>query len=180
MCYRFATNPSIHHHRHHIAAVSSPLSHYGVAFTSVAVSSLPSQCRLRHRIVTVLLSLSCHCGAFAVALLWFHRPHRSVAFVVALLWFRRRHHGVTFMFVTVLSLLSRCRLHVGRGFVFAIMVSPSRWSQFCHCHRGVAFVVASSRCHRHSCIHQQKSTFLIPSYSILLHLIPLILGVRRE
>src|SRR6267142_2043546 len=27
--------------------------------------------------------------------------------------------------------------------------------------------------------HQQKSTFLIPSYSILLHLIPLILGVRR-
>src|SRR6267142_2101828 len=25
--------------------------------------------------------------------------------------------------------------------------------------------------------HQQKSTFLIPSYSILLHLIPLILGV---
>src|SRR6267142_485049 len=28
--------------------------------------------------------------------------------------------------------------------------------------------------------HQQKSTFLIPSYLILLHLIPLILGVRRE
>ena len=28
--------------------------------------------------------------------------------------------------------------------------------------------------------HQQKSTFLIPSYFILLHLIPLILGVRRE
>src|SRR6267142_3800990 len=28
--------------------------------------------------------------------------------------------------------------------------------------------------------HQQKSTFLIPSYSILLHLIPLILGVRSE
>jgi len=28
--------------------------------------------------------------------------------------------------------------------------------------------------------HQQKSTFLIPSYSILLHFIPLILGVRRE
>jgi len=28
--------------------------------------------------------------------------------------------------------------------------------------------------------HQQKSTFLIPSYSILLHLIPLILEVRRE
>ena len=28
--------------------------------------------------------------------------------------------------------------------------------------------------------HQQKSTFLIPSYSILLHLVPLILGVRRE
>ena len=29
-------------------------------------------------------------------------------------------------------------------------------------------------------MHQQKSTFLIPSHSILLHLIPLILGVRRE
>jgi len=29
-------------------------------------------------------------------------------------------------------------------------------------------------------LHQQKSTFLIPSYSILLHLIPLILRVRRE
>jgi len=29
-------------------------------------------------------------------------------------------------------------------------------------------------------LHQQKSTFLIPSYSILLYLIPLILGVRRE
>ena len=28
--------------------------------------------------------------------------------------------------------------------------------------------------------HQQESTFLIPSYFILLHLIPLILGVRRE
>src|SRR6266850_3726316 len=27
-------------------------------------------------------------------------------------------------------------------------------------------------------LHQQKWTFLIPSYSILLHLIPLILGVR--
>ena len=36
----------------------------------------------------------------------------------------------------------------------------------------------------HNCLvqimHQQKSTFLISSYSILLHLIPLILGVRRE
>ena len=32
----------------------------------------------------------------------------------------------------------------------------------------------------HKALHQQKSTFLILSYSILLHLIPLILGVRRE
>src|SRR6266850_1844177 len=65
MCYRCATNPSIHHHCRHIAAMSSPLSShcrsfvitvvvlpsrlswfrhccYGVAFTSVVVLSLPS------------------------------------------------------------------------------------------------------------------------------------------
>src|SRR6267142_3413098 len=40
--------------------------------------------------------------------------------------------------------------------------------------------ISRLRAHQSYGEHQQKSTFLIPSYSILLHLIPLILGVRRE
>ena len=42
------------------------------------------------------------------------------------------------------------------------------------------FTASSATNSRTTPVHQQKSTFLIPSYSILLHLIPLILGVRRE
>src|SRR6267142_2966410 len=128
MCYHCATNPSIHHHHRHVAAMLSPLSHHGVAFTLVAVSSLPSQCRLHHHIVAVLSSPSCRCSAFAVTLSWFHHPHRSVAFVVALSQFHCHHHGVAFVFVTVSSLLSQCHLCVGRGFVVAVVVSPSHWS----------------------------------------------------
>src|SRR6266850_8189464 len=112
MCYRCATNPSIHHHCHHVAAVSSPLSHHGVAFAvasswfhhcrhgvtfvSVVVSSLPSRCRLHCRIVVVSLSQSRHYSAFTVVLLLFCCCRRSVAFVVALLRFHRCHHGVAF------------------------------------------------------------------------------------
>src|SRR6266850_1970512 len=108
MCYRCATNPSIHHHCRHVAAMSLPLSHHGVAFMSVMVSSLPSWCHLRHRIVMVLLSPSCCCGAFAVALLWFRRRHCSVAFIVTLSPFCHRHHGVAFTSLTVSSLPSQC------------------------------------------------------------------------
>src|SRR6267142_1053232 len=143
MCYRCATNPSIHHHRRHVAAVSSSLSHHGVAFMSVTVLSLPSWCRLRRCIVTVLLSPLCHCGAFPVALSRFHRPRHSVTFVVALLWFRCRHHGVTFAFVMVSLLPLRCCLHVGHSFVFAIAVLPSS----SHRH-GVIVTVTSLWCLR--------------------------------
>jgi len=121
MCYRCATNPSIHHHCRHIAAMSSPLSHHGVAFTLVVVSSLPSWCRLCRRIVAVLSLPSCHCGAFAVALLWFCRPRHSVTFVVALSQFRHHRRGVAFAFVMVSSLLLQCCLHIGRGFVIAVI-----------------------------------------------------------
>src|SRR6266850_389301 len=76
MCYRCATNPSIHHHRCHIVAVSSLLSHHGVTF--------------------------------AVALSQFHCCHCSVAFMLV---------------VVSLSPLP-CRLHVGCGFIIAIMVLP--------------------------------------------------------
>src|SRR6267142_1944724 len=139
MCYHCATNPSIHHHHHHVAAVSSLLSHHGVAFTLVAVLSLPSQCRLRRCIITVSSSQSHRCGAFAVALSQFCHRCYSVAFVIALSPFRRRRHGVAFTSVTVSSSPSQCHLHVGYSFVIAIAVSPSHQSQFCQCCRGVAF-----------------------------------------
>src|SRR6266850_4904200 len=121
MCYHCATNPSIHHHHCHVAAVSLLLSHHGVAFavtlsqfcrcrhgvtfTSVAVLLLPSQCCLHCRIIVVLPSLSCHHSAFAVTLSQF-----------------------------------RCCCH---GFVIAITVSLSP-SRFCCCCHGVAFIVALS------------------------------------
>src|SRR6266850_796605 len=81
-----------------------------------------------------------------------HYCHRGVTFVVTLSWFRCRHHGVAFAFVMVSLLPLWCCLRVGCSFVIAIVVSTSRWSQFCHCHHGVAFIVASSRCHYRSCV----------------------------
>src|SRR6267142_2747220 len=81
-----------------------------------------------------------------------HYCHRGVTFVVTLSWFRCRHHGVAFAFVMVSLLPLWCCLRVGCSFVIAIVVSTSRWLQFCHCHHGVAFIVASLRCHYHSCI----------------------------
>src|SRR6266850_1012863 len=140
MCYRCATNPSIHHHRCHIVAVSSLLSHHGVTFAvalswfhhchggvtfaSVAVLLLPSQCHLYCRIIMVSSSQLHCCGA---------------GFVVA---------------VTVSPSLSHCH-----GFVVAVAMSPSCWLWFHHCHHGVAFVVASSWCHR--CSH----IVMVPSLS---------------
>src|SRR6266850_1741741 len=122
MCYHCATNPSIHHYRRCVAAMSSPLSHHGVAFAVassqfccccrsvtfvlVAVSSLPSRCRLRHRIVMVSSS---HWS-------WFHCHYHGVAFIVTLSRFHRRH-GVAFIVA-----LSWCHCH---GFIVAIAVSPS-------------------------------------------------------
>src|SRR6267142_429851 len=76
MCYRCATNPSIHHHCHCIATVSSLLSHCGVTFTvtlsrfrrchcDVAFIVTLSQCRCRSRVVAVpLLS---HCRSVALS-----------------------------------------------------------------------------------------------------------------
>src|SRR6267142_2276555 len=126
MCYHCATNPSIHHHHRCIAAVSSPLSHHGVAFavaslrfrrrhcgvtfTSVMVSLSPSWCRLRVGrgfIVTVVVlpSLS-HCHGFIV--------------------------------VVVLPSLSHCR-----GVVVTVSLSPLR----CHLHHRIVTVL-SSQSHR--------------------------------
>src|SRR6266850_1549105 len=152
MCYRCATNPSIHHHHRHIVAMSSPLSHHGVAFTSVTVSLLPLQCRLRCCIIVVSLSQLCRCGAFAVASSRFRHRCCGVAFVVALLPFHHRHRGVAFMSVTVSSSPSRCCLHVGCGFIVTVTVLPLCWLWFCRCRCRVAFmsVVVLSlplRCH---------------------------------
>src|SRR6266850_175031 len=155
MCYRCATNPSIHHHHRHIVAMSSPLSHHGVAFTLVTVSSLPSWCRLRCCIIAVSLSQLCRCGAFAVASSRFRHRCCGVAFVVALLPFHHRHRGVAFMSVVVSSLPLRCHL---RHRILAVLLLQlcccgafavaSSW--FRHCRHGVAFIVASSRFH-HRC-----------------------------
>src|SRR6266850_926104 len=127
MCYHCATNPSIHHHCHHIAAVSLPLSHHGVTFTSVMVSSLPSWCRLRRRIVTVLLLPLCHCSAFAVTLSWFCCPCRSVAFVVTLSWFHHCHRGVAFAFVMAIAVSPSLSHHCG-----VIVAVASLWCLCCH------------------------------------------------
>src|SRR6266850_2055995 len=159
MCYHCATNPSIHHYRRCVAAMSSPLSHHGVAFAVassqfccccrsvtfvlVAVSSLPSRCRLRHRIVMVSSSQLCHCGAFAVALSPFHCRHCGVAFVIALSRFHHHHHGVTFASVMVSSSPSWCRLRIGHGFIVTIMVLLS----LSHCHGFIVVMVLPSSSH---------------------------------
>ena len=65
---------------------------------------------------------------------------------------------------------------------------PCLTLSMCMCHPHITLLTLVLRwqqvfgkcCGSDQCLHQQKSTFLIPSYSILLHLIPLILGVRRE
>src|SRR6266850_2260669 len=125
MCYRCATNPSIHHRCCHVAAVSLLLSHHGVAFT-----------------VTLSWFCHCHCDvAFVVTSSWCH--HCSHVVVVPLL--SHRHRFIITVVVSPLS--SHCR-----GFVVAVVVSPSRLSQFHRCHHGVAFVsvvVSSSlsQCH---------------------------------
>src|SRR6266850_686401 len=131
-----------------IAVAVSPLCqsqfrhcHCGVAFTSVTVSSLPSWYCLHHRIIMVSSSQLCCCGAFTVTLLWFCCQHHGVTFIVTLSPFCHRHRGVTFTSVTVSSSPSWCRLHVGRSFVIAIVVSPScqlrfhhcQWCRLCHC-----------------------------------------------
>src|SRR6266850_2314993 len=129
MCYCCATNPSIHHHHRHVMAVSSPLSHHGVTFTSVAVSSLSSRCRLHHHIVTVSSSQLRHCGAFAVALLWFCHCHHGVTFIITIL--RCRHRSC----IVVVPLLSH-----RHGFVITVTVLPSSL----HRHGFVVIVVLPS------------------------------------
>src|SRR6267142_2301679 len=178
MCYCCATNPSIHHCCCHITAMSSPLSHHGVTFMLVTVSSLPLRCHLCCHIVAVLSSPLCCCGAFAVALSQFHRPHCSVTFVVAVVvsplclsWFHCCRCGVAFASVVVSSLPLRCRLHIGCSFIVAIMVSPlslhhrsviiavtSLWCLHCH------IVVVSSlplQCRLH---HRIVAILLLPSW----------------
>src|SRR6267142_1652472 len=172
MCYHCATNPSIHHHHHHVAAVSSLLSHHGVAFTLVAVLSLPSQCRLRRCIIPVSSSQSHRCGAFAVALSQFCHRCYSVAFVIALSPFRRRRHGVAFTSVTVSSSPSQCHLHVGHGFVIAIAVSPSCWLRFHRCHCGVTFVVALLQCCRCSRVVVVPSLLHRHSFVVTIMVLP--------
>src|SRR6266850_247591 len=97
---------------------------------------LLSQCCLHHHIVVVLSPQFCCC-------------HHGVAFVVTLSQFHCCHCGVAFTSVTVSLLLLRCHLRIGRGFIIAITVSPSHWSQFHHCHRSIAFIVTLLWCHHH-------------------------------
>src|SRR6267142_2583101 len=71
--------------------------------------------------------------------------HHGVAFIVALSQFCHHCRGVTFVSVMVSLLPSWCHLCIGHGFLIAVAVSPSHWSQFHRCHHGVAFIVASIR-----------------------------------
>ena len=113
MCYHCATNPSIHHHCHHVAAVSLLLSHHGVTFT-----------------VTSLRFRRCHCDvAFIIALLQCHCRSRVIA-VPSLSHYR----GFVVAVMVSLSSSHCC------GFVVAIMVSPSHLSWFRRRCCGVAFV----------------------------------------
>src|SRR6266850_1969799 len=124
MCYHCATNPSIHHHCHHVMAMLLLLSHHGVAFMSVAVLSLPSVSpSLLHccGVIVTVVSLWCLCCHIVTVSLLPSQCHL--------------HHHI----VAILSLPSWCRLHICHSFVVTIVVSPSCWSPFHCCCRGVTF-----------------------------------------
>src|SRR6266850_2120208 len=159
MCYRCATNPSIQHHRRHIAAVLSLLSHHGVAFivallqfhhrcrgvafASVMVSSLPLWCRLRvsHSFIVafvVLPSSSHHHGFIVVVVLPSSSHCHGVIVTVSLLplWCRL---CCCIIMVSLSWFCCRCC-----GVIIAVLLSPLQ----CHfCCR----IIVTSLCHR--CSH---------------------------
>src|SRR6267142_2147142 len=155
MCYHCATNPSIHHCCHRVAAISSPLSHHGVTFTvtsswfrrchyNVAFIVTLLQCRCRSRVI-VVPSLS-HCCSFVVAIMVSPSSLHCCGFVVAVVVspshlsrFCCHCCGVAFVSVAVLSSLSRCCLRHR-------IVTVSSSSRCC-LHRRIV-VVLSSRFHR--------------------------------
>src|SRR6266850_1552183 len=101
--------------------------------------------RCRH-VATVSLPLSHHGVTFTVTSSQFRRCHCNVAFIVALL------QCCCHSRVVAVPLLSHCR-----GFVIAVVVSPSHLSQFCCRCCGVTFVsvvvlLLPSRCCLRCCI----------------------------
>src|SRR6266850_1713493 len=146
MCYHCATNPSIHHCCCRITAVSSPLSHHGVTFTVMS-----SQFRRCHCDVTFIITLlRCRCRSRVVAV-----PSLShcCGFVVAIMVSPSSSHCRGFVIAVMVSpshLSQFCRRCCGVAFVLVAVLSSPSWCSlpFHHCHCGVAFVVASSRCCR--------------------------------
>src|SRR6266850_1893400 len=119
MCYHCATNPSIHHRCHCVAAVSSPLSHHGVTF----VITLSRFCHRRHSVtfasVTVLSSLLWCCL----------RVGHGFVVAVAVLPLSSHCHG--FVVVVVLPSSSHCH-----GVIVMVSLSPL----WCHLHRRIVAV----------------------------------------
>src|SRR6267142_632937 len=146
-----------HHCRVVVVSLSLRRCHHHI----VVVASSPCHCRCHCVIVIVAVSLSlslcrCHCHVVAVSLPSHHHH------VVSCCHRRMVHTGV----------LNRGQVHIASpGTLQPWLVSTGDEGQ-------VECTYLLENTDRRT--HQQKSTFLIPSYSILLHLIPLILGVRRE
>src|SRR6266850_2361691 len=149
MCYHCATNPSIHHCCHRVAAISSPLSHHGVTFTvtsswfrrchyNVAFIVTLLQCRCRSRVI-VVPSLS-HCCSFVVAIMVSPSSLHCCGFVVAVMMSPSSSHcrGVRchFIITVVVSPLSLHR----HGVVIVVLLSLLQCHFCCH-------IVVTSRCH---------------------------------
>src|SRR6266850_7037116 len=75
------------------------------------------------------------------------------------------HHGVAFALVMVLSLPSQCCLHIGCGFIVAIIVSPLS----SHCH-SVTFVVTLLQC----CLRHRIIIVLLLLWCCLHHCIVMV------
>src|SRR6267142_910294 len=136
MCYHCATNPSIHHRCCRIAAVSSPLSHYGVTFTvtsswfcrchcDVAFIVALLRCRCHSRVVAVP-SLS-HCCGFVVAVMVSLLSLHCRGFVVAVAVLPLPSHCHGFIIVAVLPSLSHCR-----SVIVPVLLSPL-WCRLRRC-----------------------------------------------
>src|SRR6267142_1349103 len=128
-----------------------------LCYQSIYPSSSSSHCRHVVTAVTSWCRLHIGCG-FVVAIVVSPLSSHRGGVVIAVMSLR----GLCRRIVAVSSSPSWCCLRVCHGFVIAVTVLPSHRSWFCHCR------------------HQKKSTFLTTSYYILSHLIPLILGVRKE
>src|SRR6267142_946634 len=158
MCYRCATNPSIHHHCCCIVAMSSLLSHHGVTFT-VMVS--PSSLHCCGFVVAIAMLPSCRSQ--------FYCCHCSVAFIITSSRCHHRSH-----IVTISLSPSQCHL---RHRIIAVSLSQSGCygafavtsSQFyCH-HRSVAFIVALSQCSSPFRCCRCSVTFIVASLRFCFH-----------